>query len=233
MPCHLRDNGWMSNLLHQNLIEKGIYISVPKIKAFIDSSKKFTDLRHNYELEIVRWQIEFMKNGGENWVMPKGFDEISLLCSPNVDKMFRGGVFETLSAIGMNKEVIEEGIEKNADIWREQYMNLAFRHAFEPFGFMRDQIELADESHKNLWLTLRRYNYYIDHKDSVDKYGVVTFDMQCMQSDHEYQSQLIKTVDKLNKERKQVVDHWEKNPIYEPLSNNEHQSENNTAQHEK
>ncbi len=224
LPCHLREHDWMSKLLHQNLLEKKIYISASKIKAFMDSSKVFADLRHNYELEIVRWQIDWIRKGGEHWLMPEGFDEFSLLFSPDVDKMFRGGVVKTLSAIGMNREVIEEGIEKNADMWRERYMERSFEHAFEPIGYLRDPIEPADPAHKENWLRLRRYEYYTDHKDSVDKYGEVTPDMQL---NIEEWSQLQSVTNQQNKEREQLVEHWKKHPIYKRNSmiNDNHEIE--------
>lgn len=222
LPCHLRDNDWMSKLLHQNLIEKKIYISAPKIKEFMDSSETFTELRHNYELEIVRWQIDWIRKGGENWIIPEGFDDFSILFSPDVDKMFRGGVVKTLSAIGMNREVIEEGIEKNVDMWRERYMELAFEHVFEPIAYLRDSIEPADEDHKKNWLRLRRYEYYTEHKDSVDKYGEVTPDMQLS---IEELSKLQSITNQQNKEREQVVDYWKKHPQYKHSQSHEDEQE--------
>lgn len=104
LHCHLRDNSWMSKLMHQKLIEKKLYIPELKIKNFIDTSKTFNELRHDYELEIVRRQIDWIRNDGGNWIIPEGFDEFSMVYSPDVDKMFRGGVVETLTAIGMDRE---------------------------------------------------------------------------------------------------------------------------------
>lgn len=211
LPCHLREHDWMSKLLHQNLLEKKIYISASKIKAFMDASETFAKLRHNYELEIVRWQINFIKNNGENWVIPKGYDDASFLYVTDAEEFFRGGVVETLRAIGMDKEVIEEGLEKYADLWREGYINLSFINAFEPSNFLRDPIKPADENHKENWLRLRRYEYYTDHKDSVDKYGEVTPDMQLH---GEQLSQLKKTVAKQNAAREKEIKIWEENPVY-------------------
>ena len=40
--------------------------------------------------------------------------------------MYTEGVVDTLLAIGMDEEVIEEGLEKYADIWRDRFISSAF-----------------------------------------------------------------------------------------------------------
>jgi len=130
MPCHLRNNSWLSKLLYVTLIEKGINISLKQIKKFMNTSKEFVEARHNYELEIVRWQINWMKKGGDGFLLPNKYDEFYIYSS-EVDIAFRSAVVSTLKAIGMDSEVIEEGIERFSDLWRENYMNKAFSNKFE------------------------------------------------------------------------------------------------------
>ena len=79
-----------------------------------------------YELKVVKWQIEWIKNGGENWVCDEELGGDFTMLSPVCDLGFRKGVVDTLLAIGMDEEVIEEGLEKYADIWRDRFISSAF-----------------------------------------------------------------------------------------------------------
>ena len=110
LPCHLRDNAWMSQLLHKVLKDKRIYIKPHTIKQFMDNSETFAELRHEYELKIVEWQIDWVMMGGTNWLPPNGSDEFSLIFSEDYDKIVRDGIVKTLKAIGMDAEVVEEGL---------------------------------------------------------------------------------------------------------------------------
>ena len=184
LPCHLRDNEWISRFMSSKIEKKGYHIPTANILGVINESKRFTKLRHDYELEIVRWQIDWMSHGGGNWLMPEGYDEISLLISTSVDKMFRKGVVKTLTAIGMNRDVIEEGIEKNRDMWLDKYMQLSFDHAFNPIFYDAPQPAKASDEHKKAWLDVRKYEYYEDHKKSVDLYGEATPEMKMSQNQY-------------------------------------------------
>ena len=93
---------------------------------------------------------------------------------------FRKGVVDTLSRIGMNSDVIEEGLEKFSDLWRERFMSCAFRNAYEPIFYLCEPIDPVEEGHKEMWLKMRRYEYYQRHKKSVDLYGVPSPDMECI-----------------------------------------------------
>lgn len=216
LPCHLRDNAWLAKYFQKALTEKQIYVPTRFVKAFVDGSPEFAEARHNYELEIVKWQINWMRGGGEHWLMPKGFDEFSLLFSPDVDVMFRGGVVKTLTAIGMDSEVIEEGIEKNANLWRESYMKLGFQHEFEPYVYLKGSPEPASEEFKENWLCLREYRYYQQHRKSVDSYGTQT---PYMMIDAAQAAELSRVVEKQSRERMSYVNSWVENtPSRDPFS---------------
>ena len=206
LPCHLRDNAWMSSLLHKVLLDnKGVYIPQPTIKMFMDKSDKFNELRHNYELEIVRWQIDWMRNDGEGWLIPKGYDDFSIMVSPDAVEIFRGGVVRTLTAIGMDSDVVEEGIEKNADMFREQYIQAGFRNEFEPVLYDHGSPAPVDEEHKQNWLKAKRYEYYCKHKQSVDKYGKPHPDMLISSEEIKY---LYDVLPAQNVERRKVIEEW-------------------------
>ena len=209
LPCHLNDNTWISKLLQKELQQKGIVVDISIIKKYINSSKLFAVLKHDYELSIVNWQICHMQNGGENWIMPKGYGGYDLLFGSNLDKMFRQGVLETLQSIGIDADVIEEGLEKFADLWRDYYMEKAFNNSYEPKGFGRDQIVPADESFKQNWLRLRKYEYYYEHKYSVDKYGKEMIDVKLTTIEL---CDLIELVDEQSAKRQIIVKQWKDNP---------------------
>ncbi len=61
-----------------------------------------------------------MKNDGENWLCENEF----YLFSPNCDYIFRKGIVDTLLAINMDKDVIEEGIEKRFRLVRKNDMDI-------------------------------------------------------------------------------------------------------------
>ncbi|MBQ9790760.1 MAG: hypothetical protein IJW24_04145 [Clostridia bacterium] len=208
LPCHLRDNEWMSQLLEKQLLRKGLSIPAPTIQQFMNKSDRFNELRHNYELEIVRWQINYMKNDGEGWLIPKGYDDFSIMVSPDAVDIFRGGVVRTLTAIGMDPEVVEEGIEKNADMFRERYISSGFSNQFEPVHYHRGSPAPADEEHRQNWLKAKRYEYYCKHKQSVDKYGTPHPDMLMTP---EELKMLYDVLPAQNASRRKVIEEWRSN----------------------
>lgn len=98
---------------------------------------------------------------------------------PNSDIAFRKAVKDTLIAIGINEDVIEEGLEKYSDIWRKKYMLKAFNNKYyNALDIMSYDIEEPLQIHKNIWIKVREYEYYCKHKNSVDLYGQVTDNMK-------------------------------------------------------
>lgn len=177
LPCHLRDDMWLAKMLKK---DQNLYnIDYSKILNYVKTSEFFEEKRHEYELEIVKWQINWMRNGGEGWTCDDNYGGDAYFMTPVCDLAFRKGVVDTLFAIGMNRDVIEEGIEKNALLWRENFMKTAFRNEYEPVFFLSKlQVEPVEEEFKEKWLKMRRYEYYQRNKKSVDMYGVVIKDMQ-------------------------------------------------------
>lgn len=176
LPCHLRDDEWLAQMLY---INQDLHnISKRRVFQYVKESDFFAQKRHEYELEIVKWQIGWIMGHGEGWVCDEEYGGDIVYLTPVVDLGIRKGIVDTLIKIGMDREVIEEGIEKYADLWRESCMNSAFRNAFEPVYYLsKKQPEPISEEHKEKWLQMRRYEYYQRHKNSVDKYGNVSKDM--------------------------------------------------------
>lgn len=179
LTCHIRDNNWLADLI----IKKYNLDSVGKdvILNYIVTSEQFNKLRYEYEQKIVSWQIDWMCNGGENWIIDEELGGDLYMFSTKCDYAFRKGIVDTLSAIGMNIDAIEEGIEKNANKWRENHMRLAFHNLYSVSSFTFYDNELLGEpnqEHYEKWLKLRLYEYYIEHKHSVDKYGEMLPEMK-------------------------------------------------------
>lgn len=186
LPCHLRDDLWLAKMLKQN--QKLFYISTNRVLQFVKTSSFFQEKRHEYEQEIVKWQIDWMRNGGANWLVDTNYGGEFIFFDSSCDLGFRKGVVDTLSEIGMSIDAIEEGIEKNSDRWRDSFMSMAFSNEYEPVFYNinsinifygdeykeeRKTLEPADQEFKEKWLQMRKYEYYQRHKCSVDKYGIV------------------------------------------------------------
>lgn len=203
LPCNLRDNAWLSKLLFREINKKGVYIPEEIVNNFIDNSETFAQLRHDYELKIVKWQIDLILSDGKNWLIPRGYNAFSMRFSSDVDKIVRGGVVKTLTAIGIDREVIEEGLEINANTWRLLSMKRGFRNVYEPvLSFSSTKVKDADKSHKQNWLADREYQYYKENKRSVDKYGSITPAMQMTNEEH---LSLVKVLKEQNKAREKYL----------------------------
>lgn len=191
LDCFWRPNEILqSNLRNNKLLAKKILHEANlapeyynRVLDFINSSDLFKQKVHEYEQTIVKWQIQCIDGGGENWIIDEDLGGDCCLMMPYCDIAFRKSVVDTLVAIGMNKEAIEEGLEKNADMWRNSYIERAFRIKYEPvvYNFLGSDdykpLPEADLEHKQAWIKMRKYEYYCDHKKSVDLYGVVEPDM--------------------------------------------------------
>lgn len=168
--CHLRDNYWLAKKIKNNVSN----IEYAKVLKFVSTSDFFKQERHDYEQRIVEWQINFMMKNKEGWIA-----EDFMEWMPDCDINFRKAIIDTLVAIGIDEEAIEEGIEKNANIWRNHYINQAFENEYNNFlwnsNFLGSNkgIEIPKplDIHKEKWIKLRKYEYYQRHISSVTNYG--------------------------------------------------------------
>ena len=157
LPCHLRNNRWLAKMLQKQ--QKLDFIDFNKILAFVHTSDIFSEERHSYEQRIVEWQIRWMISGGEHWIIDENYGGDGFLSHPLCDIGFRKGIVDTLLAMGMDKQAIEEGIEKNANLWREYFMERAFSNKFYD-GCLFYEYDPIESEHKENWLKMRRYEYY-------------------------------------------------------------------------
>lgn len=173
---HLRDEKWLATRLQSMALENVPFL---EILDYVTTSPEFTKMRYAYELSIVKWQIEWMRSGGEGWLVPEGYGEDFVMMDENYDIAFRKGIVSTLTAINLNSNVIEDGIERNTDLWLLDLMKRAYHNTYRyPAFSCIDPSDIPeDPEHEEKWLRLRLYEYYQEHKDSVDKYGHPTEEM--------------------------------------------------------
>lgn len=219
LPCHLRDDEWLANMLRNN--QKLFYLNYDQILNFVKKSDFFHQKRHDYEQEIVKWQIDWMKNDEANWICNQGYETDLCFISPICDLCFRKGIVDTLSKIGLDIETIEEGIEKNSSMWRDYFMERAFCIEFEPLFYELHgcdlnmekslknikQLESIDYKHKENWMKIRKYEYYQNHKNSVDKYGIVEPEMMISSKEA---SELKVYLNNKSIERKHLIEEYKK-----------------------
>lgn len=174
LPCHLRDDLWLADFLKTDPNLENI--SYEEILNFLSSSY-FQNYRHEYELKIVSWQIRFMLSGAGGWLVPEKYDDDFFIFDIDCDLGFREAVILTLTSIGMDQEVIEEGLEINRDKWLNHYIRRAFYNQNNILFTFLD-VEECSKEYENAWISLREYEYYQSHQEMVDKYGTKTSSMQ-------------------------------------------------------
>jgi len=203
LPCHLRDVDWLVKVFSKNIP----HISEEFIKKYILTSVYFDTKRKEYEQEIVSWQIDWMNNGGENWIVDSNLGGELYMFSPHCAEAFRKGILDTLLAIGMDRDAIEEGIEKNSYKWRKKYIELAFSNMYNPI-FYQPNLPQPSQEHFEKWVKIQLYQYYQQHKDSIDKYGEILPEMKM--SDLEV-IELREWLENEHKKRLDQIEEWKEN----------------------
>lgn len=215
LQAHLRNTEWLTKKMKELLPD----VDLDTIRVFVSGSEYFTRERANYEQRVVKWQIEWMVKGGENWLVKEEYGGDFIGFSPLCDIGFRKGIVDTLLAIGMDIDAIEEGIEKNASLWRDEYMKKAFMNKYDPVDMQIRRSEIPYEhttgEHLEKWLRLRRYQYYQVHKESVDAYGIQN---NIMDITPEALRELTRELLVLDQERMQYLKDYEANSTYPTYS---------------
>lgn len=213
---HLRDVNYLASKLQKEA--KLEDIEFIRILDYVKTSKLFNNERSNYEQRIVKWEIEYILNGGNCWITDEKYSSEFIRFSKFWDIVFRKAVVDTLLYVGIDRQAIEEGLEKNSDLWRDRCISSAFKNEYDsiwhhfyysPGGQKNQNYELklenADPEHKEKWMKMRKYEYYKNHKKSVDMYGVAEPEM--LMTDEEVK-ELKKYLDKKNAERKKRIEEF-------------------------
>ena len=96
-------------------------------------------------------------------------------------------VIDNMIKFGIDQYSIEASLEKNANLWREQAMDLEFMNqflrplkpnkkttSFEQYANIVNQVI----SKRNDWMALREYKYYQNHKFIIDQLNLATPNMK-------------------------------------------------------
>ena len=288
MPCHLRNDAWMARLMQFELLKNKKFVPYLAILNYVKNSDYFDKQRHEYELRIVKKQIEFMneckdiygrafyfpdkdifgkKKKGiitqswkewdtvkeiseEQWIKEINDPKISDVDKFNnykcrhffgityfykithhttkksdpvrnwnweaqecyhlhgidikdADLNFRNVVVNMLTMIGMDEEVVNEGLEKNSELWLDKYMEIAFdKETTFKVNENEDMISLG-KLHK-MWKDVRLFEYYQNHKEWVDKYGKVSDEMVMPKEEYITMKNIVDEQAQLRKDNKKI-----------------------------
>ena len=105
LPCHLRNNLWMSRLMKSE--NHWILVRDTTIKEYLDGSELFSNLRHDYELRIVEWQTKHQLNDGEGWIINDQYQEELAIytASETFNKLTYREVLESREDPELKKEI--------------------------------------------------------------------------------------------------------------------------------
>lgn len=177
LPCHLRDELWLAQMFRY---EQKIYnVNFEQILDYVKTSNFFKKQREQYEKRIVKWQIKWMINGGEGWIVDSMYGGDFSSMEDKCETQFRKGVITTLCAIGLNRKIIEISLEEYSDLWLNKMINTSFDNTYEythTFPVIKDnsvnlnsnQMQKSEIVFRNAWIKLRRYDYYQEHKKYID-----------------------------------------------------------------
>lgn len=286
MPCHLRNNAWMARLMQFRLLKNKKFVPYLAVLNYVKNSDYFEKQRHEYELRIVKKQIEFMneckdiygrafyfpdkdifgkKKKGiitQSWKEwdtvtkiseeqykkeindPKMSDEDKLnnyerryffgitsfykithhttkksdpvrnwnweaqecyhlhgIDIKDADLNFRNVVVNMLTMIGMDEEVVNEGLEKYSKLWLDKYIDIAFEQEFNFKVNENDEMLSLGKFYK-LWKDARLYEYYQNNKKWVDKNGTMREEMKISEKDYTATKKTVVEQIKLRNENK-------------------------------
>lgn len=182
LPCHLDNDKWLAKMIMN-------YCSIPnaeykKVLDYVKTSDLFYKKKKEYALKIINWQIDFIRSGREGYVLKKEHGTDFWQLTENCYKTFRWAVIDTLEAIGMNRSIIEEGLEKYSDDWRNGLIEHAFINKYNSIGYNflasldGENLPEVNEEFKKAWIAVRKYEYYMEHRESVELYGKIEPEMQ-------------------------------------------------------
>jgi len=189
MPFHTRDADWMAsfidNATYKQLKEKGNSVSFAAIKAYVQCAKEYHTRCSIYERNIVKSYIELLKDSETDAFMINKDSKEKFLKQPDYDIRFYQKVANAMRALEMPEASIECGLELNADLWREDAKKIAFENSYVPKNKNKieqnknllkkhapekfNQVLRTKHDLYELWSILRDYQYYLNHKDVIER----------------------------------------------------------------
>jgi hypothetical protein len=108
-----------------------------------------------------------------------------------------------LTMIGMDEEVVNEGLEKYSDFWLDKYIDIAFEQEFNFKVNENDEMLSLGKLHK-MWKDVRLFEYYQNHKEWVDKYGKVSDEMVMPKEEYITMKKIVNEQAQLRKDNEKI-----------------------------
>ena len=174
LPYHLKDTRWMIQYLTNYFESCNLHYDPYTVQKIVAGFQPFWDARNAYKQRLIKAQIQYaIKTEKLNGLME--ISPLILRNRPDYDRLFRSEISDGIAKLGIEKKFIEIGLESNADLWRTPTMVRSFVNRYYPRGTQDPQNIMPQ--HCKWWLKKREYEYYQEHKDSVDNYGLETRNM--------------------------------------------------------
>lgn len=137
LPFYVNDNDWLEVYFGNKF--KTQNLSYETIRKYIDNSPKFAAAREQYEENVVRCYLNEYKNFKSDDFYADMENKYFLRNSINYDKIFRHEVKSAMNKLGLSAKSIEYSLEKNAPLWRDESMTVAFLNRYPDCG-VRDYV---------------------------------------------------------------------------------------------
>jgi len=108
LPANLYNYEWLSYFILNKLRDKHIDMRVSDIISYLKNSKKFKNLRANYEKDLIRDYIFTKKKIN------------SMTNKTTKSKDFKNDVMLTFSLIHFNPEMVGQFLEENQHLWKSK-----------------------------------------------------------------------------------------------------------------
>ena len=200
LPFHTRDAQWMQAHIKNVMDQADKPVEPNNIQVFMDWSPEFDVARFQFEQSLVKSEI----------IATLRQDHVSGMAAyaNNYDEVFRIVILDKMGqTYGLDRQTAEIALEANSKIWREPTMVQAFNNQFYR---NKDMANYGSRPmHQALWMRVREYDYYQDHKAVVDKVGAATPAMKLPHKKaHQLRMQLAH-YNRINKEMKRYYEHHE------------------------
>lgn len=174
LPYNLDDERWLAKMFQ--IDQKLADIPYEEVLSFVRNSDIFNEKKRQYERTIVRWQINYSLYSCDwnlNYLSNQNVKKF--IFSPYCDVMYRDYIVSSMLKLKIPREIIEEELERDGDVWRDMYMKRAFWNSVSD--------DISKKQYLVNFLRLRRYEYYARYKDLVDKYGTISDGMEMSEAE--------------------------------------------------
>ena len=185
LPKHTRDTQWLSYYIQgiisasEEVRENGDSVKNKNIISFIENYKEFAQERNRYENDVIYVEIQNMitsqiygpkKALNKNDKKNQQIDTCETFREKFIHKMTTDYHFD--------QHQVETCLEKNSYLWLDQVMDLEFINVFlRPLISKRKTVnfeqylEIVNKviSMRAEWAMIRRYQYYRQHNEIINK----------------------------------------------------------------